>query len=247
MTEQHVSEHQDDPIETVDPIDQVDGVDPVGSARIETAEDDPALGTLDESAEPADDAQPEPAEDAVDGGEDAVDGDAEESVDSAAEDEDPREAFRRELLPQAGRVVRGAHLLRHGEAGEVQPREPHHLLEHGGLHPRGRGPHRGRRGDQERPAQDGQPDPLRRLRAGPHGPHRRVLGRRAAHAVGHRLRRPRPPAGAAEHGRGRELAGPDRSPRPRPRPPRRARLVVPAAVPRPSARSRSPTSPSPTR
>ncbi len=34
------------------------------------------------------------------------------------------------------------------------------------------------------------------------------MGRRPAHPVGHRLRRPQPPAGAAEHGRGREDAGP---------------------------------------
>ena len=46
-----------------------------------------------------------------------------------------------------------------------------------------------------------------RLRPGPDGPHRRVLGRGAAHPVGDRLRRPQPPAGAAEHGRGREHAG----------------------------------------
>ena len=108
---------------------------------------------------------------------------------------------------QAGRLVRGAHLLRHGEPGEVQPREPHHLPQHGGLHPRDRGPHRGGRRDQERPAQDGQAHRSPRLRAGPDGPHRRVLGRGAAHAVGDRLRRPQPPARAAEHGRGREHAG----------------------------------------
>ena len=71
-------------------------------------------------------------------------------------------------------------------------------------------PHRGGRRDQERPAQDGQADRPPRLRPGPDGPHRRVVGRRTAHAVGDRLRRPQPPAGAAEHGRGREDAGPGR-------------------------------------
>ncbi len=92
MTEQHVSEQQDEPIETADPIDQVDGVDPVGSARIETAEDDPALGTVGEAAEQADDA------DASEAGEPAEDV-AEESVPA---DDDPLEAFRRELLAKPG-------------------------------------------------------------------------------------------------------------------------------------------------
>ena len=45
--------------------------------------------------------------------------------DEAAGD-DPLEAFRAELWAQAGRLVRGAHLLRHGEPGEVQPGEPDH-------------------------------------------------------------------------------------------------------------------------
>ena len=148
---------------------------------------------------------------------------------------------------QARRLVRGAHLLRHGEPGEVQPREPHHLPQHGGLHPRDRGPHRGGRGDQERPAQDGQAHRPPRLRPGPDGPHRRVLGRRPAHAVGHRLRRPQPPAGAAEHGRGREHARPGRrrrAPRPRPSPPARAAAAGATTA---RSRSRSPTSTCPTR
>ena len=85
-------------------------------------------------------------------------------------------------VDQAGRLVRGPHLLRHGEPGEVQPGEPHHLPQHGGLHPRDRGPHRGGRGDQERPAQDGQAHRPARLRPGPDGPHRRVLVGRPPHA-----------------------------------------------------------------
>ena len=65
-----------------------------------------------------------------------------------------------------------------------------------------RGAHgRGHR-DQERPAQAGAAGAHPRLRAGPDRPDRRVLGRRAAHAGGHRIRRTHPPAGAAEPGRG---------------------------------------------
>ncbi len=127
--------------------------------------------------------------------------------------------------------------------------ENHHLPQHGGLHPRDRGPHRGGRGDQERSAQDGQAHRPPRLRPGPHGPHRRVLVGRAAHAVGHRLRRPQPPAGAAEHERGREHARPRRGRAGRGRGRRRGvrRRPPPPRAPPPSAPSRSPTSTSPTR
>ena len=85
--------------------------------------------------------------------------------------------------------------------------------------PDGRG-HR----DQERPAQAGPPGADPRLRAGPDGPHRRVVGRRPAHAGRDRLRRPHPPAGAAQPRRGlldaRAEPGsrPRRRPRPRPTP-----------------------------
>ena len=85
-------------------------------------------------------------------------------------------------LRQAGRLVRGAHLLRHGEPRPRQPREPDLLPPHGGLHPRDRGPDRRGRGDQERPAQDGQAHRAPRLRPGPDGPDRRVLGGRPPHA-----------------------------------------------------------------
>ncbi|MEJ7757650.1 MAG: transcription termination/antitermination NusG family protein [Nocardioidaceae bacterium] len=47
-----------------------------------------------------------------------------------------------------------------------------------------------------------------RLRPGPDGPHRRVLGGRAPHPVGHRVRRQHPPAGTAQPRRGREHARP---------------------------------------
>ena len=50
-----------------------------------------------------------------------------------------------------------------------------------------------------------------RLRAGADGPDRRVLGRRAAHPVGDRLRGARQRPGAAEPRRGREDAGPGRA------------------------------------
>ena len=52
------------------------------------------------------------------------------------------------------------------------------------------------------------PRPDARLRPGPDGPHRRELGRRAAHPGRDRLRRQRPPAGAAQPRRGLHHAGP---------------------------------------
>ncbi len=147
---------------------------------------------------------------------------------------------------QRGRLVRRAHLLRHGEPGEVEPREPHRLLEHGGLHPRDRGPHRGHRRDQERSAPHPQEACAPRLRAGPHGPHRRVLVGGAPHAVGHRLRGQQPPARAAEPRRGRADARPRRHGRRRGARPPRPAAASPAAAPPPRSRSRSPTSASPT-
>ena len=171
---------------------------------------------------------------------------AEEAADIDARGRPARGVPRRPAR-EGGRLVRRAHLLRHGEPGEGQPGEPDHLAEHGDLHPRGGRAHRGGRRDQERPAQAGQAHRPARLRPGPDGPDRRVLVRRTPHAVGDRLRRPQPPAGAAEPRGGREHARP-RRPGPRPRPPRRR---SPAAAPRPrpprASRSRSPTSTSPTR
>ena len=111
--------------------------------------------------------------------------------------------------PRARRLVRHPLLRRLREPGEGQPREPHLQPQHGGLHLPGRGPHGGGHRDQERPAQAGPPRADPRLRAGPDGPHRRVVGRRAAHPGRHRLRRPHPPAGAAEPRRGLLDAGPD--------------------------------------
>ena len=157
----------------------------------------------------------------------------------------PRTRSRSSAAPvvQAGRLVRGPHLLRHGEPGEGQPREPDHLPQHGGLHPRGDRPDRGGRGDQERSAQAGPSYGPPRLRPGPHGPDRRVLVRGPAHPVRDRLRRAQPPAGAAEP-RPRSRAC---SPRPSWPRSRRRRPSRPAP-PRPRRRrSRSPTSTSPTR
>ena len=167
------------------------------------------------------------------------------SDDAAA---DPLEEFRDRPAREGGRLVRGAHLLRHGEQGEGQPGEPDHLAQHGVLHPRGRRADRGGRRDQERPAQAGQAHRAPRLRAGPDGPDRRVLVRRTPHAVGDRLRRAQPPAGAAEPRRGREHARPRHPGRGRGR--RCAAAETPGGAPakRPRAsRSRSPTSTSPTR
>ena len=99
-------------------------------------------------------------------------------------------------------------------------------------------PHGGGHRDQERPAQAGQAQQVPRLRPGAHGPHRRVLGRRAPHAGRHRLRGPRPPAR-----RRCRWTRSSRSWRPSPRQkPGAAR--PPAAAP---ARSRSSTSRSATR
>ena len=125
------------------------------------------------------------------------------------EEVDPVEEFKAKLRTRARRLVRHPLLRRLREPGEGEPREPHLLAQHGGLHLRGRGPHGGGHRDQERRAQAGAPGPDPRVRAGPDGPHRRVVGRRAAHPRRHRVRRPHPPAGAAEPRRGVLDAGPD--------------------------------------
>ena len=139
---------------------------------------------------------------------DAADDDAEPADDAPATD--PLEEFRAALRSKPGDWFVDPHLLRHGEPGQDQPREPHLLPQHGGLHLRGPRAAGGGLGDQERPAQAGQPHRAPRLCAGPHGAHRRVLVGRPAHAVGDRLRRPQPPAGAAEPRRGRGDARPGR-------------------------------------
>ena len=83
-----------------------------------------------------------------------------------------------------------------------------------------------------------------RLRPGPDGPHRRVVGRRPAHPGRHRLRRPHPPAGPAEPGRGlldarpEPAAGRGRRRPPSPRPRSRSSTSR-SASPSPSWRARS--------
>ena len=115
---------------------------------------------------------------------------------------DPVKEFKDELASQFGDwyVIHSYAGYENRVKANLENRTP--APQHGGLHLPGRGPHgRGHR-DQERPAQARQARPDPRLRPGPHGPHRRVLGRRPAHAGRHRLRRPRPPARAADARRG---------------------------------------------
>ena len=106
----------------------------------------------------------------------------------------PARPTRSRLFKDALRAAPGEWYVVHSYAGyenrvKANVETPHHLPEHGGLHLPGRGPAgRGRR-DQERPAQARPPQQVPRLRAGPHGPHRRVLGRRPQHPRRHRLRR----------------------------------------------------------
>ena len=124
------------------------------------------------------------------------------------EADDPLEEFRQKLLTLPG-VVRGPHLLGHGEPGEGEPGEPDLLAEHGGLHLPGRGAAGGGLGDQERPAPKGSPDGSPRLHPGADGAQRRELVGGPEHAGGHRLRRARHLAGAADPRRGRADARAD--------------------------------------
>ena len=165
----------------IDEIDVADDVETVedADADVPAVEDDVAEATegAAEGTEPADvdlDDDPleaevadlgEPADDVVEAEGDLADeaaadagrGDrrrlSEGEADAASRrGRGPARGLPPRAVGQAGRLVRRAHLLRHGEPGEVEPREPHRLPQHGGLHPRDRGPHRGHRGDQERPA-----------------------------------------------------------------------------------------------
>ena len=119
--------------------------------------------------------------------------DAEDLLDEEADDR-RRAGPSRAPYDRPGPVVRRAHLRRLREQGEVQPREPHRLHEHGGPDLRGRHPRGGRHRVQERQEgrrpEEGVPRlPARALRA-----RRRLLVRRAQHARRHRLRRPRGPS-----------------------------------------------------
>ena len=83
------------------------------------------------------------------------------------------------------------------EQGQVQPREPDLLDEHGGPDLRGRHPARRRRRAEERQAPGRLPQGLPGLPHGPHGPRRRLLVRGAQHPRRYRLRRPGRPPDAA--------------------------------------------------
>jgi transcriptional antiterminator NusG len=98
MTEQHVSEQQHDPIEPVDQVDEsgeVDQVDETAEAVVDepTAEDAVAeeapAADVDDADLPADEPADEPVEE-------------ESATEDVAADDDPLEAFRRELLAKPG-------------------------------------------------------------------------------------------------------------------------------------------------
>ena len=143
---------------------------------------------------------------------------------------------RRAALP-ARQVVRHPLLRGLREAREAEHREPPQVDGHGGLRLPGPGSDGGRRRDQERPAQAGQPRAHPRLRARAHGPQRGQLVGRAPHARRHRLRRQlaQPDAAALRGGlQHAEEPRADRTTRPprvrRPAPPRAPQRVIPAEV-----------------
>ena len=94
-------------------------------------------------------------------------------------------------LRPARALVRGAHAVGLREQGPPEPRGPHRFDEHGGPHPRGGHPHRGRRRVQGRPQGRRPAQGVPRLPARALRPRRRLLVRHPQHPRRHRLRRAR--------------------------------------------------------
>ena len=160
--------------------------------------------------------------------------------DEDEDDEEPRRG--REPLRPARTLVRGAHLRRLREQGEVQSREQDRLDEHGGPDLRGRDPHGGRRRVQERQEGRGPEEGVPRLPPHPLRPRRRLVVGDPQHPGGHRVRRPRHQAHAAVAPRGGEH--PPGQGRGRPR--ARSRRPGPASSTRSARPSGSKKAPSPT-
>ena len=185
MTEQHVSEQYDEQTapEVVDSATVDEGTDEsLAEPTVETTDDVPAdEPTGDESAVEATDETDEPADEPVE----TDDSDA--SVDEAPSD--PLEEFRRALWAKPGDwyVVHTYSGMENRVKANLENRIISLNMEdyiHEIVVPI----------EEVAEIKNGQRELVKRacfrLRPGPDGPHRRVLGRGPSHAVRHRLRRP---------------------------------------------------------